>query len=342
MLVSIIVPVYNVEKYLSRCIESILNQTFKDYEVILVDDGSKDNSGKMCDTYSEMYDNFKVIHKENGGLGYARNTGLEYATGKYVMFIDSDDYIKPCMIDNLYNCLFSNHADTCIGGFRRIKENKEEIHVNMFAGQVFNSESIKTELLVRMLGKKPNGQDHLEMSVWKVLFSNDIIRNNNLKFQSERELISEDIVFDLEYYSFAQVVSISDDVGYCYCDNGGSLTTKYRENRFELQKKLYHYLSQRTKELGIYTMCRERIMTTFVSNVRYCVKLEVKFSEENGRETVRNRINSICNDVVTKDVFREYGMSEVPMKSRIVNLLIKYRIYYVLFLVMKIKNRFNI
>ena len=95
MLISVIVPVYNVERYLRECLDSLINQTYNDLEVIMVDDGSKDSSGKICDEYSEKYDNFKVIHKENAGLGMARNTGFEYIKGGYVTFVDSNLYTKP-------------------------------------------------------------------------------------------------------------------------------------------------------------------------------------------------------------------------------------------------------
>lgn len=104
-LISIIIPIYNVSKYLNRCVDSVVNQTYKNIEIILVDDGSKDNSGEMCDKYQEEYSNIKVVHKENAGLGFARNTGLEYVTGKYVIFVDGDDYIQKDMVENLYNDL---------------------------------------------------------------------------------------------------------------------------------------------------------------------------------------------------------------------------------------------
>ena len=341
-MISIIVPVYNVEKYLRRCIDSILNQSFKDYEVILVDDGSKDISGKICDEYASMYKNLKVIHKENGGLGYARNTGLEYASGEYILFVDSDDYLEASMIENLYTCLISNKADTCIGGFKRVGKNKVDIHENYLSGKVFKGEDIKSEVLARMLGKRPNGKDSIEMSVWKVLFSNSIIKKYNLKFPSERELISEDIVFDLEYYSKSKCVCISSDTGYCYCDNEGSLTTRYRPERFMMQTKLYKYLKKRTKELGIYELCNERIATTLMSNIRYCIKLEVKFKKNQVNCSVRKRINMICNDDTTKEVISNYAMSQVPLKSRVVNYAIKYKLTTLLYIIMRIKNRYYI
>ena len=100
-LISVIIPIYKVEKYLRECIDSIINQSFKNLEIILVDDGSPDNCGKICDEYAKKDNRLKVIHKENGGLSSARNAGLDIATGEYISFVDSDDYVSNKFIENL-------------------------------------------------------------------------------------------------------------------------------------------------------------------------------------------------------------------------------------------------
>lgn len=109
--ISVIVPIYNVEKYLPRCIESILNQSFKEFELILVDDGSSDNSGKICDIYAEKDERVKVIHKENGGVSSARNVGIKAVNGEYIGFVDPDDYIDREMYKNLYELCENNNCD---------------------------------------------------------------------------------------------------------------------------------------------------------------------------------------------------------------------------------------
>ena len=110
-MISVIVPVYNVEKYLPKCIDSIINQTYTDLEILLIDDGSTDNSGKICDNYAKKDKRIKVIHKKNGGLSDARNTGLNICTGDYISFIDSDDYIEPDMYDKMINTAIANDID---------------------------------------------------------------------------------------------------------------------------------------------------------------------------------------------------------------------------------------
>ena len=121
-LISVIVPVYKVEKYLSRCIESIINQTYKEMEIILVDDGSPDSCGEICDKYAAIDSRIKVFHKENGGLSDARNMGIMYALGKYLCFVDSDDYIERDTVEVLYNNLIDNHADISVCNYHMLDE----------------------------------------------------------------------------------------------------------------------------------------------------------------------------------------------------------------------------
>lgn len=112
--VSVIVPIYNVEEYINKCIKSILNQTFKDFELILIDDGSTDNSGDICDTYKSIDDRVYVIHKENGGLSDARNFGIDYATGKFLYFIDGDDFIQEDTLESMYESIMKTNSDIAI------------------------------------------------------------------------------------------------------------------------------------------------------------------------------------------------------------------------------------
>lgn len=134
--ISIIVPIYNVEQYLEKCIISIINQTYKNIEIILVDDGSKDNSGKIADEYKKTDDRIVVIHKENGGLSDARNCALDIATGDYITFVDSDDYIDIRYCEMLYNALIKTNADIAICEMQYVYDDKYENN---------NNENIKTE-----------------------------------------------------------------------------------------------------------------------------------------------------------------------------------------------------
>ncbi len=125
--ISVIVPIYNVEMFLPKCIDSIITQTYKNIEIILVNDGSTDGSGNICDEYANKYDNITVVHKKNGGLSSARNAGIEIACGDYLAFIDSDDYIAPEMLELLYATILNDNSDMAICGYICVNEKGEEV-----------------------------------------------------------------------------------------------------------------------------------------------------------------------------------------------------------------------
>ena len=215
-LVSIVVPVYNVEHYLQECILSLLGQTYKNIEVILVDDGSTDSSGNICDLFAEKDSRIKVIHKRNAGLGYARNSGLEIAKGEYITFIDSDDIAEKNLVELLMNAVHEAVADTCIGGFKRISEDGKILFQERYQPEMYERDAVYQNLFARMLGSAADKHDAIRMSVWNVLYSMKIIRENNIRFPSERMLISEDIIWDSEYYRHSEHAAIIDSTAYNY------------------------------------------------------------------------------------------------------------------------------
>lgn len=124
--ISIIIPVYNVEKYISKCLDSIVNQTYRNIEVIVVNDGSTDKSGLICDEYAKRYNSIRVFHKKNGGVSSARNLGIDYSSGEYIAFVDPDDYIDKNMYEKLYNSIRKYNSEIAISSFAYIKNGKED------------------------------------------------------------------------------------------------------------------------------------------------------------------------------------------------------------------------
>ena len=340
-LITVIVPVYNVEKYINRCVDSIINQSYTNLEIILVDDGSPDNCGQICDKYANEDARVKVIHKKNGGLGFARNSGMEVSTGKYVTFIDGDDYIGYKHIENMYRFIEETGADTCMAGHTKVYADKQVEHFNVCAGSVYKK-NIKEHILPRMCGADSQGNDYIEMSVCMVLLSNDIIQKNNLRFVSEREYVSEDLVFDFEYYPLSKGVCILNTVDYYYCDNEGSLTTKYRKDRFESQIKLYKFLLKKAENLGIEKICKSRLQNTVIAIARYSIKLEYKYERENGKIVTKNNVLNICNDETLISILNTYDDHLIKIGSRIVNSLIKEKKIRALGIIMLIKNILSI
>lgn len=142
--VSVIVPVYNVEEYLEKCLESLVDQTLKDIEIIVVNDGSPDNSQEIIDRYSKKYKNIKSYKKENGGLSDARNYGLKKASGKYISFVDSDDYIAPNMLENMYNHAIKNKLDIVVCDTINVYPDKEQYLISNYQ---YSENNVKNYLI---------------------------------------------------------------------------------------------------------------------------------------------------------------------------------------------------
>lgn len=313
---SVIVPVYNMEKYLQRCLDSLLNQNISDYEIILVDDGSKDKSLEICDEYANKYPFVHVIHKENQGLGFARNSGLDVAKGKYVSFVDSDDTVSPKHFCELLKVAEEHNADACLGGGTDVFETQKLTGRHIYAGRVFNEQEIMRILLPSMLGYNERGRNYSGMSACVGVFSREVIEKNNIRFRSEREYISEDAIFDIEFMSSSNIVVISESSGYNYYHNAGSLTTSYRPDRFEQIKKLWFYEQQLVAEKENYTNLCRRIDSMFLANFRVTVMQEV---DHGGFKfiSLNKVIKSMIRDESVQKVIQRYDFSKMPTKQKL-------------------------
>lgn len=202
--ISVIVPVYNGAVKLRRCIESILKQTFPSIELILVDDGSTDGSGKICDEYGENYKNVKVIHKNNGGVSSARNVGLEYATGSYIGFVDCDDFVESNMFQTMIDEI--DDADLVMCGFYQNGRKNVCISCRRIAG--------KEDAISNIIG---NGK--FKGYLWNKLFRKSIIEKNNLSFFVQVHMC-EDLLFCVQYIDLIKKVCLIPQALYHYEDNG--------------------------------------------------------------------------------------------------------------------------
>lgn len=212
--ISIIVPVYNVEKYLDRCIQSILNQTFKDFELILVNDGSTDCSSMICDKYEKIDRRIVVIHKENGGLSSARNAGLDIAKAKYIGFVDSDDYINENMYEILYNEAIKNKADIVISEFEKVCENKEYVNNKLGKYKIVNYENME---ILNQLFKEKN---LIFVVAWNKLYKRGLF--DNLRYEEGKIYEDEFIIHKLLYKS--KRVTLIDFKLYYYVERKNSIT----------------------------------------------------------------------------------------------------------------------
>lgn len=251
--VSVIVPVYRVEPYLARCVESLLGQTLRELEIILVDDGSPDGCPALCDGYAARDPRVRVIHQENRGQGFARNAGLDIATGAYVGFADSDDFLLPEMFESLFRAAEEAGADMVLSGIRYRggavfgEEDREELRHCFAKAERFEGAAGRERLMLGLVGAEPwePEDSRYNFAVWKNLYRRAFLEERHIRFLSEREWISEDVLFLLDVASHCpQAVGIP-GAWYCYCRNGDSFSKKYRADRFARQKQLAAEMERR-------------------------------------------------------------------------------------------------
>ena len=336
--VSVIVPCYGVEKYLERCIESLVSQTLQDIEIILVDDVSPDRVPEMCDDWAKKDKRIKVIHKEkNGGLGNARNTGLEVASGEYVAFVDSDDHVALDMYDSLYNKAIQTNSDVVFGGFymesstgtwHKIHEFEDYSHLR--------GDDVKAFMLDMVANKPFSKKERVcEMCVWRSIYRRNIIKAYNLKFESERDVVSEDIPFNVDYLKVASSVSFIDKGCYYYHNNGVSLTSNVNPVKLKGYKNLRCILQQKLKDTDPKMLRSNRF---YIGYIRMFV-LQLANTHRKDKIGV---LKSIVNDPIWNEIIPAYKKEWLPVYPRIIYWLIIKKHYklllYISWFFMKIKK----
>ena len=213
--VSVILPIYNVEKYLKNCIESVRNQTYENLEIILVDDGSTDNSGKICDEIAKSDERVMVIHKQNGGLAAARNTGYLEATGTYLMYIDSDDIVKKDVVKNCVEAIGKENSDVVIFGYEKVDETGNIIETCKWKKATYTNE--------QMLGKLYDSIREMSFGyAWNKLYRKSVIDES--KILGDAKVIDrEDLIYNLELLNYWKKITYIDYVGYEYLQRSTSL-----------------------------------------------------------------------------------------------------------------------
>jgi len=317
---SIIVPVYNVEKYLERCIESIRSQTFTDYEVILVDDQSRDSCPAICDRYAQIDERFVVIHKTNEGLGLARNTGLNVAKGAYIAFVDSDDYLEANMYEELIKAAYQGEADIVFCGYNKVTSRGRVVPAPIVDKRTkLAGEKAIRACLLEMIGTKPKQKKDncYGTSVWKAIYKSEIINEHTIRFCSEREFISEDMIFQIDYLQYAKLIVALPECFYNYCTNENSLTKSYKADRFKREVALYeevlHKISQLVPQEG-YDL---RVKRLLLARARVAATELVRHKKQLGTKRVLKEMAAINEDEILRAILQEYPTYQLPMQQRL-------------------------
>ena len=247
-LISVIVPVYNCEKYLGQCVDSILSQTYENIELILVDDGSTDGSPGICDDYRSRDARVKVIHKANGGVSSTRNRGIEEASGKYIVFCDSDDWVEEDMIEHMYEPMVKYGVGLIYTGFCKYSE---KMGYNLSNHRLTGSWSVlltSREKIALLFGVPRTSLT--AVSVWAKMYRADIIKENNIRFPEDVKY-EEDCVFNTQYYRHINNAIALPDIDYHYRQLDVGLSRNYSVEGFRFLVNGYNERIKLYNEIGL-------------------------------------------------------------------------------------------
>ena len=316
--ISIIVPIYNVEKYLENCINNLVNQTYTNLEIILVDDESPDGCPAICDKWAEKDSRIKVVHKKNAGLGMARNSGIDAMTGDYAMFVDSDDYLALNACERALCEIEKTGAEACffcsadvIGeavfhskGFETFTAEGDEIIKSFLLNSIAPDEK-------HAVNPYPVG-----MSSCMAMYSGKFFYDNNLRFVSEREYINEDLVFRIELCSYLKKAVIIPDELYYYWHHSKSLTTSYKPDRFDKAVVMFQKTDEMLEKYN-YPELKLRAVKVFLTNAMVCVKHEVFFEKQIGKKESKKHIKEFCSNKVLQDALCGYPINKMNFQQRL-------------------------
>ncbi len=298
---SIILPVYNVEGYLARCVKSVQTQSFADFEMILVDDGSTDSSAELCDRLAQEYGNITVLHKPNGGLASARNAGLSVAKGNYIWWVDSDDWIQPGALETLYQVTAAQASEVVKFNYYRVEQQTMAVHTNAKPGSYTGAQ---TEQLRDLAFYSAGGY---VLSACTHIYSRDFLQRNDLRFVSERLVGSEDYLFNMQVLLHLQSAQVIPDVFYNYEQRMGSLTQKYKKDLPKAYSELYRRLRESFDRAGVLPRYEGKICRFFVWHLLHstCIGNEYYVSPQHsigqGRKNIRRFLaNKECRSAILR------------------------------------------
>lgn len=339
--VSVVLPIYNVEKYLNRCVKSVVNQSHRNLEIILVDDGSPDRCPELCEDWAKKDRRIKVVHKKNAGLGYARNTGIENATGEYICFFDSDDYIALDAIEKAYNLAVMEKSDIVVFGFCHVKVNGETGRsvVPETEKTTYSDSEVQNVFLADLIGPdvKTGRQTNLWMSAWASMYSLDMIQKASWKFVSEHEIISEDIYSLLELYKYVNRVSVLSEALYFYCENAGSLTHTYKKDRYSKIKGFYDSCCQLADKNGYGSAVLDKIAYPYLSNTIAALKMIVLSNANQGLKM--REIKEIVTDEHLQVVLKRTNYAKEKATRKLFLSLMKRKQCGLCYLLLKVNAR---
>lgn len=320
--ISVVIPVYNVENYLHRCVDSVLNQTFQDFEIILINDGSKDSSGEICDEYAKQDKRIKVIHKKNARVSAARNDGIRMAKGKYLSFIDSDDWIEPEMYQEMVNKAEELNLDIIMCDYKKKSKDYEEKRTQPIRGGYYSKDDIKKELFNCLIMF-----DYIEfpptISNWVCLFNLEFLKKHNLYYDedihySEDSILGSKIMFHAKNFYYLKGCHF-----YNYFYNPNSTTNTYNGKKWnaylEINERLIKYFGK-ANEFDFSRQIKINMLYFTLNSLG-----QIQYSGCDKEERL-DRIKKIMYHQKVRDIFIDFKLPNVSWKLKVCILLIKYKL----------------
>ena len=327
-LVSVIVPIYNVEKYLNKCIESIINQTYKNLEIILIDDGSTDKSGKICDRFAKKDNRIKVIHQKNAGVSSARNTGIDSADGLWIAFIDSDDWVEENYIKNLIENTSKDVDVVQCGYYRIVEEKKEQINC---AGklEIKNADEFLNGCL--------NPQTAYGLCHMKIIRKSII---NDIRF-NEKIVVCEDALFNIQISRNMKYFKMIKQPLYNYRINRDSVVRRYDENYPEKYKKALNVIGD---YLRINYKNNYKVRTNYFNFVVYhlmLIAVNYCYNPEKPISDRKNTLKKVCKQDLFAKSLKGSNYNNISLTRKITLWTLKNKFYFLTGIICKIRQNQN-
>ena len=316
--ISIVVPIYNVERYLGRCIESLIKQTYTNLEIILVNDGSKDNSLSICKGYAKKDTRIVVIDKVNEGVSVARNTGIEAATGSYIGFIDPDDYIEPTMYECLYTHIKEQDCPVCLCDFYKDTKKRSIPQRFEFKEAVLEDSEIVDKIINHMVGMSDliSRCVWIMGCVWRGLFKKSFLDEYELRFVAGITIM-EDLVFMIQTLLKCHKVAICHETLYHYVQNPTSALHTYNKRFWEDQIMVYDLLEKALiNDANLDESMRSRLDIRYIGMVLSAIKNEAYMNKEADFKTAMIHIKTICQDENLRFVLERIKPIQVAERSK--------------------------
>ena len=335
---SIIVPVYNTAQYLEACVASLLQQTLPDLEVILVDDGSTDGSGALCDDLAARDERVRVLHKANAGQGLARNDGLDTARGEYVLFIDSDDTIEPDSCEVLRQFMEENHLQLCSFGYIIEDRDGNEVTRPSLTTHIYEGDEVRSRFVPHYFGDSPEDPALRGVSSCMTAFRRDVIEEGHARFPSEREVLSEDTLFSLKVCYMVERAGVLARYLYHYYQNPSSFSHTYRPDRFDKTLKLCDLLRGEAVSYHLEETVEVRIHMQLWVSLMECIRQEVRRTDT-GRREIHRKVKEYCDHEATQEAAQYLRGHALGRTQKVFLFAVRHRWYPAVELMAWLRNR---